>query len=49
MLGMILSITLTCFVKNFYSYDYLKFGIALFIGAFIGLQLASKVEMIAMP
>ena len=46
---MILAITLTCFVKNFYSYDYLKFGIALTIGAIIGLTLASRVEMIAMP
>lgn len=49
MLGMILAITLTCFVKNFYSYDYLKFGVALLIGACIGLTLASRVEMIAMP
>eukprot|EP00828_Plagiopyla_frontata_P008851 TRINITY_DN1448_c0_g1_i2.p1 TRINITY_DN1448_c0_g1~~TRINITY_DN1448_c0_g1_i2.p1 ORF type:complete len:1094 (+),score=187.95 TRINITY_DN1448_c0_g1_i2:37-3318(+) len=49
MLGMLLAITLTCFVKNFYSYDYLKFGIALTIGACIGLTLAARVEMIAMP
>ena len=49
MLGMLLAISLTCFVKDFYGYDFLKFGIALSIGACVGLTLASRVEMISMP
>lgn len=49
MLGMLLAICLTCCVKDFYGYDFVKFGVGLFLGAVVGLTLASRVEMIAMP
>ena len=49
MVGMALCICMTFFTDTFYGDDYVKFFVATAAGAVIGLFVAYRVEMIAMP